>query len=83
MAGIGWAVDTLRQGVLVHRQGWNGRGMYLALAGSPAAVLSDGSDVDLRPHVVMRTVDGTFVPWTCSQTDLLANDWQAATVDIP
>jgi hypothetical protein len=23
----------------------------------------------------MRTVDGDFVPWVASQTDLLADDW--------
>jgi hypothetical protein len=28
--------------------------------------------------VVMRTADGEFVPWLCSQTDLLARDWEVA-----
>jgi len=23
----------------------------------------------------MKTVDGSIVPWLCSQTDLLAEDW--------
>jgi hypothetical protein len=27
------------------------------------------------PYVMMRTAGGEFVPWLCSQTDLLAIDW--------
>ncbi len=29
------------------------------------------------PFVYMRTVTGDLVPWLCSQTDLLATDWEA------
>lgn len=94
MADIGWAVDTLRQGILVQRQGWNGKGMYLAMAGggvqkvearetADALGVVPGSDCTFLPYVMIRTVDGSFVPWICSQTDLLSKDWQAATVDIP
>lgn len=28
------------------------------------------------PYVFMRTAQNDFVPWLCSQTDLLANDWE-------
>jgi hypothetical protein len=27
------------------------------------------------PYVYMKTVDDKLVPWLCSQTDLLAEDW--------
>jgi len=27
------------------------------------------------PYIYMRTVQGDFVPWLASQTDLLAEDW--------
>lgn len=81
---IGGAVSALREGRPVRRAGWNGRGMALFYAvdgvvSSPIAGEADGRlDIVLQPHVVMRTVDGTFVPWLCSQTDLLADDWEAA-----
>jgi hypothetical protein len=33
-----------------------------------------GSKMGL-PYLYMKTVQGPFVPWLASQTDLLANDW--------
>ena len=27
------------------------------------------------PYVYMKTADNKLVPWLCSQTDLLAEDW--------
>lgn len=29
------------------------------------------------PYIYMKTADGGLVPWLCSQTDLLAEDWEA------
>jgi hypothetical protein len=28
------------------------------------------------PYVYMSTAQGDLVPWLCSQTDLLATDWE-------
>ena len=67
---IGWAVKELRNGNKVQRQGWNGKGMYLALQ-----VPDQHSKMSL-PYVYMKTVQGDLVPWLWSQTDLLANDWE-------
>ncbi len=96
MANIGWAIEAMRDnGLLVQRVGWNGMGMYLAYQkGYPDGIplnkntaeatgLAEGTVCKFAPYVMMRTVDGSFVPWLCSQTDLLADDWQAATVDVP
>jgi len=30
-----------------------------------------------RSHVDMKTADGSLVPWVCSQTDMLAEDWES------
>lgn len=68
--GIGWAVDQLRRGKRVCRRGWNGKNMYLQLQ-SP-----DSYSKMTLPYVYMRTADGHLVPWLCSQTDLLATDWE-------
>lgn len=70
--GIGWALGVMREGNTVRRRGWNGKNMYLALE-KPAA----GSKMTL-PYVFMRTAQGDFVPWLCSQSDLLADDWEVA-----
>lgn len=71
-AGIGWAVSQMRQGSRVRREGWNGKGMWLALQ-----MPDEYSKMGL-PYVYMSTVDGRLVPWLCSQTDLLATDWELA-----
>ncbi len=71
---IGWAVKQLHDGQRVRRRGWNGRGMWLGLE---LPYVNTGSKMTL-PFVYMFTADGKLVPWLCSQTDLLAIDWELA-----
>lgn len=37
--------------------------------------LLDGTYVQVQPYITLKTVDDGLVPWTASQTDLLAEDW--------
>ena len=67
---IGQAVNRLRSGDKIARAGWNGKGQYVELQ-----VPDEGSKMTL-PYVLIHTVQGDLVPWLCSQTDLLANDWE-------
>lgn len=62
------AIEFMRRGRKVARTGWNGKGMYLYLVPASAS---------RREYVEMRDATGLFVPWLCSQTDLLADDWDA------
>lgn len=87
MNGIGWAIEQMQFGERVRRAGWNGKGMFLFLVpGSQFTVnrapllgiYPPGTVIDYCPHVDMRTADGKIVPWLCSQTDLLASDWEVA-----
>ena len=71
-SSIGWAVKQLWGGSKVRRRGWNGKGMWLALQ-----VPDENSKMSL-PYVYMRTADNKLVPWLCSQSDLLATDWELA-----
>jgi hypothetical protein len=74
---IGWAVQTLKLGGKVTRAGWNGKNMWLALrAASPDAETKRSGQPMTLPFVYMKTVQGDYVPWLCSQTDLLAEDWE-------
>jgi hypothetical protein len=68
---IGQAVRRLLSGDKVARSGWNGKGMYIELQ-EP----DDDSKMTM-PYVYMKTADGNLVPWLCSQTDLLATDWES------
>jgi hypothetical protein len=72
---IGWAVHAIRSGHHVRRAGWNGKGMWIAMTpGQPV----DKAGTFCGPFVFMSAVDGSLVPWTCPQTDLLATDWEIA-----
>lgn len=79
------ALEYLKRGVRMQRKGWNGKGMFIYLVpGSSFAVNRPpllgiypvGTVITYHPHIDMSTVDGSCVPWLCSQTDMLANDWQ-------
>jgi hypothetical protein len=67
---IGDAVTALKNSGRVARSGWNGKNMYLELQ------KPDKNSKMTLPYIYMRTVQGDLVPWLCSQTDLLADDWQ-------
>lgn len=84
---IGWAVKQMRNGSRVRRQGWNGKGMFLFLVPGSTfevnrppllGIYETGTVINYHAHVDMRTATGEIVPWLCSQTDLLATDWEVA-----
>ena len=81
---FGSALQALKNGQKVPREGWNGKGMFLFLV--PGSVFKvnrapllgiypEGTEINYRPHIDMKTVDGEIVPWVASQTDVLAEDW--------
>ena len=84
MMNFGDALQALKHGQKVAREGWNGKGMFLFLV--PGSVFKvnrapllgiypEGTEINYRPHIDMKTVDGEIVPWLASQTDVLAEDW--------
>lgn len=76
MFGIGQAVLELYNGNKVSRSGWNGKGMYLMLQ------VPDAHSKMTLPYVYMKTADNQLVPWLCSQTDLLAIDWNVVKANL-
>lgn len=72
---FGEALAILRRGGRVAREGWNGKGQFIALAFG--AHFAGPSLPDRHPGVclVIQPTSGALVPWTASQTDLLACDW--------
>lgn len=78
------AINLLKDGKKVSRSGWNGKDMFLFLVNGSQfqvnrppllGIYEEGTTIDYRSHIDMKTVDGSIVPWVASQTDLLANDW--------
>ena len=78
------ALEELKNGSLVARKGWNGKGMFLFLVPGSQFVVNraplnvifpEGTVINYRSHIDMKTVDDQIVPWLAAQTDLLAEDW--------
>ena len=78
------ALKWIKEGKRVARTGWNGKNMFLFLVPGSRftvnreplmSILGEGTEVDYHGHVDMRTATGQIVPWLCSQTDMLAEDW--------
>ena len=81
---FGEAIEQLKKGSAIARQGWNGKGMFLFLVPGSTFVVSrppllgiypEGTEVRYHAHIDMKTADNQVVPWLASQTDLLADDW--------
>lgn len=89
---IGWAVKELIDGRCVRRRNWAGNGMWLAVVNGGSWALA--SDVEKKlsaiqgrkngyqyrgaAFIALCAPDGGLLPWTCSQTDILATDWELA-----
>lgn len=67
-ANIGGAIEALHDGKKMTRTGWNGHHTI-------QLQVPDANSKMTQPYVYMTTEAGAVVPWICSQTDLLAQDW--------
>jgi hypothetical protein len=74
---FGLAVEAMKRGAKVARAGWNGKGMWIGMHKESGTFTRQecGTDLTYRDYLVMKTVDNQLVPWTASQTDVLASDW--------
>ncbi|RFB35754.1 DUF2829 domain-containing protein [Brevibacillus sp. VP] len=86
--GVGLAIYLMKEErIRVARKGWNGKDMFLVYqAGYPDGIpinkntteatgIQEGTVCKFQPYIMMKTTDGSFVPWGASQTDLLSTDW--------
>jgi len=84
LSNFSWALEQIKAGAKLTRSGWNGKDMFLYLVSGSTfkvnrapllGIYPEGTEINYLPHIDMRTVSGSYVPWLASQTDLLANDW--------
>lgn len=73
---FGKALEALKAGKRVSRTGWNGRGLWLELQTPDANSKMTLPYVYINYPVDAKTTPGARVPWLCSQTDMLADDWE-------
>lgn len=73
---FGEATSALREGKAVARRGWNGKGMYIFYISEWN--YNQIGDAERLPFTALKTADNKIVPWTVSQTDAHAQDWEIA-----
>ncbi len=88
---FGQAIEALKQGKRVARQGWNGKGMFLFFLPArtvPTKAIYDpalraviekeigGETFEALGSIRMFTADKKILTgWLASQTDILSEDW--------
>lgn len=79
---FGDALEAMKHGERVARDGWNGKDMYIFIAFEPDFVTDadiselDGKEVEVCDVICMKTAQGSFqLGWLASQADMLAEDW--------
>lgn len=89
---FGQAIEELKNGKRLRRQGWNGKGIFLILIDEAKGLKRVGfngenCDVSLNAHIAIDTTGletknskapKTVAPWLASQTDMLSEDWEIA-----
>lgn len=87
IGSFGWAIQRIKEGAKVGRQGWNGKGMFIyyvnansyPVSGNPGSAVKGIFPDDMVPYqayIAMKTADNTVVPWLASQSDVLEEDWE-------
>ena len=87
---FGEALTLLRSGARLARRDWNAADQFVVLqAGYPDGIpinantaratgIPEGTVCRFRPYLMLRTADGSFVPWAPTVSDVLAEDWATA-----
>jgi len=86
---FGLALEAIKKGKKVARYGWNANGEWITLIMSIHDPVSPGQKFPIYrlslieespgataiPWLGIKTNNNKFVPWTPSQSDMLADDW--------
>jgi hypothetical protein len=86
------ALNSVKAGSRISREGWNGKGMFVVhQKGYPAGIpinkntaeatgIPEGTVCKFLPYLMLHTAQGDFCPWVASITDILAEDWLATPI---
>lgn len=79
------ALDSIKAGNRVKRSGWNGKGMFVFLVQGSTfkvsrapllGIFPAGTEINYKPHIDIKGVDGSISTWVPSIGDIMANDWE-------
>ena len=78
---FGTAIQELKRGNKVKREGWNGKNQYIELAMCISYTNANGKIINAEHDAIGNCAiafvgtSGVQLGWLASQADMLANDW--------
>ena len=84
---FGQAIESMKDGCSVAREGWNGKGMFVVMQkGYPKGIscnkqtaevwgLEEGDLFMCEPYMQIKMTNGSHSMWVPSVNDCLAEDW--------
>lgn len=81
---FGMALDALKGGACIAREGWNGKGMFVymvpanaypAQTGAAKAHFGENAMVRYNAYMAIKNPNETVSMWAPSGSDALAEDW--------
>lgn len=78
---FGQALELLKKGKKVARQGWNGKHQYIELATNISYTSTNNEVINANHEAIGNNAiafvgtSGVQIGWLASQADMLANDW--------
>lgn len=81
---FGQALELLKSGHKLARNGWNGKGMFIyyvpagrfsAYTAIASEIADEDGKVNYNPYFAIKNVNGTVSTWVPSVNDCLAEDW--------
>lgn len=79
---FGKAIQRLKDGMRVQREGWNGKNQYIELATNISYKNTNGEIVNAEHDAIGNKAiafvgtSGVQLGWLASQADMLAEDWK-------
>ena len=79
---FGLAIEALKKGFKVARNGWNGKSQYIELAEKISYINSKGELINSEHNAIGNKAiafvgtSGIQIGWLASQADMLAEDWR-------
>lgn len=74
---FGEALEAVKSGARIYREGWNGTGQWVVLIDPGNAMYTKaGASAPMQPCLGLKNAQGNMQPgWVPSMGDLMATDW--------
>lgn len=79
---FGKAIQLLKEGKRLQREGWNGKKQYIELASNISYKNNKNEIINVEHEAIGNNAiafigtSGVQIGWLASQADMLANDWK-------